>query len=144
MKELAKLNEKYYLLFNDLSDAAPALPERQYDLVAKILQQQYLEELDICLTENMLDVGVRNFELKFKAKNYLPRRAFLRWNKMAKALLRDYKVAFKEFLDNWKQEKKDQHEQTDKQIEADLPKEDISSLPVPTERDVVEVKEESK
>ena len=69
--ELAKLNKKYYYLFNDLFDASPALPERHYNTVAKVLEQQYLEELDICLTEIALSVGVKNFELKFRAKNYL-------------------------------------------------------------------------
>lgn len=106
---LRELNAEYYSLFNDLFDAAPALPERHYTTVAKVLEQQYLEDLDIYLTERAISVGVENFGLKFRAKNYLPRRVFLCWNKMAKALLNDYRAEFKEFLDKWAISKKDQH-----------------------------------
>lgn len=110
---LSELNQKYYYLFNDLDDASPALPERQFDIMAKVLQQQYLEELDTCLTEQSLVVGVENFELKFRAKHYLPRRVWLRWNKMAKALLNDYKAEFEKFLQGLKASKKSQHEPKD-------------------------------
>ena len=110
---LSELNQKYYYLFNDLDDASPALPERQYDIMAKVLQQQYVEELDTCLTEQSLVVGVENFELKFRAKYYLPRRVWLRWNKMAKALLNDYKTEFEKFLTSMKVSKKSQHEPKD-------------------------------
>lgn len=133
---LEQLNQKYYYLFNDLFDASPALPERHYNTVAKILEQQYLEELDICLTENILEVGVKNFELKFRARNYLPRRAWLRWNKMAKALLSDYKADFKVFLDSWTNSRKKQHEPIQEVKADDPPKEDSTNLPVPDNKAV--------
>ncbi len=134
--DLNQLNQKYYYLFNDLFDASPALPERHYNTVAKILEQQYIEELDICLTENILEVGVKNFELKFRAKNYLPRRVWLRWNKMAKALLSDYKADFKLFLDSWTNSRKRQHEPIQEVKADDPPKEDLTNLPVPDNKAV--------
>lgn len=139
--DLAKLNVKYYHLFNDLFDASPALPERHYTTVAKVLEQQYLEELDICLTEIALTVGVKNFELKFRAKNYLPRRVWLRWNKMAKALLSDYKAEFKEFLDNWTINKKSQHVAIENvQDDEQLKEVEITALTVAKENTVIAAK----
>lgn len=139
--ELGKLNEKYYYLFNDLFDASPALPERHYNIVAKVLEQQYLEELDICLTETALAVGVKNFELRFHAKNYLPRRVWLRWNKMAKALLSDYRAEFKKFLDNWTSKKKTEHKPI-QDVKVDEPhQEESTALTVAPPKDVAAAKE---
>lgn len=139
---LKELNEEYYLLFNDLDEASPSLPEKQYDIMAKVLQQRYLEDLDICLTERMLLVGNENFELKFKARYYLPRRVWLRWNKMAKALLSDYKAAFEEFLTNLKSGKKKQHEPTENVQEVEPPKvPETTALTVAKENAVAAAKE---
>ncbi|MDE7454737.1 MAG: hypothetical protein K2M64_02790, partial [Clostridia bacterium] len=62
--------------------------------MAKTLLQRYMEDLDVCLTEHVLDVGRSNFELKFRAAMYVPRRRFLRYNKIAKKLLKQYKAEF--------------------------------------------------
>ena len=137
---LAELNEKYYYLFNDLFDASPALPERHYNTVARVLEQQYLEELDICLLETALDVGEKNFELKFRAKNYLPKRVWLRWNKMAKVLLKDFRTEFKTFLDNWEISKQNQHKPT--VVPSDeLPTKESTDLPVAPFKEVEVTKE---
>ena len=120
---LKELNAEYYELFNDLDDASPSLPEEMYDIVAKVIKHRYLEDLDINQTEHMLLVGEQNFELKFKARYYLPRRVWLRWNKMAKALLSDYKAAFEEFLTELKNNKKNQHVPIENVQEDELPKE---------------------
>lgn len=139
---LSELNEKYYLMFNDLDEASPALPEKQYDIMAKVLQQRYLEELDTCLRERMLLVGAQNFELKFKARYYLPRRVWLRWNKMAKALLSDYKAAFEEFLVNLKNNKKSQHEPIQNAEAGEISQElEITALTLPKENAIATTKE---
>ncbi len=91
---LEQLNVKYYDLFEKLNKARRFLTGRQFDIMAKILQQQYLEELDVCLTERILEVGVANFELKFKSRVYVPRRGFFGYNKIAKRLLKQYKAKF--------------------------------------------------
>ena len=139
---LKELNTEYYELFNDLDDASPSLPEEMYDIVAKVLKQRYLEDLDICQTEHMLLVGEQNFELKFKARYYLPRRVWLRWNKMAKALLSDYKAAFDEFLADLKNRKKTQHDPIESIQEYEPPKApETTALTVAKENAVATAKE---
>ena len=91
---IEKLHDKYFRLFGDLYYNRALLTEKQYAVMAKILQQQYLEELDVSLTERILEVGITNFELKFKSRMYVPRRGFFGYNRIAKRLLKKYKAEF--------------------------------------------------
>ena len=91
---LSDLNAKYYGLYGDLFSNRNLLTEKQYDVMAKTLLQQYLEELDISLTERILEVGIKNFELHFRSRVYVPRRGFFGYNRIAKRLLKQYKAQF--------------------------------------------------
>ena len=118
---LEQLNVKYYDLFEQLNKARRFLTDRQFDIMAKVLQQQYLEELDVCLTERILEVGVANFELKFKSRVYVPRRGFFGYNRIAKRLLKQYKA---KFLTELKKLELDVKEEKDarKEIEGEIKK----------------------
>ena len=93
---LKELNDKYFALYGDLYQARGLLTERQYKLSAEALLMSYKEELDVLFAERALAVGRERFELKFKVRNWLPRRVFLFWNnKIAKKLLKTYMADFK-------------------------------------------------
>lgn len=117
---IEKLHDKYFGLFGDLYYNRALLPEKQYAAMVKVLQQQYLDELDISLTERILEIGETNFELKFKSRVYVPRRGFFGYNKIAKRLLKKYKA---EFLTELKKleldvkEEKDLHKEIDEEIQ---------------------------
>lgn len=116
---LEQLNVKYYDLFEQLNKARRFLTDKQFDIMAKILQQQYLEELDICLIERILKVGVATFELKFKSRVYVPRRGFFGYNKIAKRLLKQYKAKFLTELKKLEldvKEEKDARKEIDEEI----------------------------
>lgn len=116
---IESLHDKYFGLFGDLFANRGLLTEKQYDAMAKVLYQQYLEELDITLTEHLLEVALDNFKLKFRSKVYVPRRGFFGYNKIAKCLLKQYKA---EFLTELKRleldvkEEKDLHKEIDEEI----------------------------
>ncbi|MCM1533399.1 MAG: hypothetical protein NC099_01980 [Corallococcus sp.] len=114
--QLDRLNGKYYGLFEELCKARRFLTDKQFDVMAKVLQQQYMEELDITLTERILEVGISNFELKFRSKVYIPRRGFFGYNKIAKRLLKQYKA---EFLTELKKLELDVKEEKDFHMELD-------------------------
>ena len=116
---LEQLNVKYYDLFEQLNKARRFLTDRQSDVMAKVLQQQYLEELDVCLIERILEVGVANFELKFKSRVYVPRRGFFGYNRIAKRLLKQYKAKFLTELKKLEldvKEEKDARKEIDEEI----------------------------
>ena len=92
--QLAELNRKYYALYNELYSAQRFLTEKQFELMAKTLQMQYFDELDVSVTERLLEVGRSTFELKFKSRMYVPRRGFFGYNRIAKRLLKQYKAEF--------------------------------------------------
>lgn len=143
--DIEKLHKRYYYLFNDLDEAKPSLTEPMYEAMAKVLQKFYFEDLDITMDERMLEVGVKEFELKFRTRNYVPRRFLLRWNKMAKALLADYKAEFNSFLESLKQSSECQHEEKDScsdLTETTAITEDSSQLPAVAEPTTEVVKKE--
>lgn len=116
---IESLNDKYFGLFGDLYYNRALLTENQYAAMAKVLQQQYLEELDISLTERILEVGEKNFELKFKSRVYVPRRGFFGYNKIAKHLLKQYKAKFLTDLKKLEldvQKEKNVHEKMDGEL----------------------------
>ena len=99
MSQLSELNQKYFILFSDLDEGSPFLSQEAYKLMSKTLLQQYEKELNCFLDNQVLDTAVHDFERKFKLRMYIPRRGFFwRWNKVAKALLTQYKQAFIEQL----------------------------------------------
>ncbi|MCX4287002.1 MAG: hypothetical protein OSJ68_06900, partial [Clostridia bacterium] len=120
------LNDKYFASYGDLFSNRSVLTEKQYDVMTKALLQQYLEELDVSVTERILEVGRDTFELKFKSKMYVPRRGFFGYNKIAKRLLKQYKAEFLtalQALENaTKEEKEVRKELAEKQTEP--PKEE--------------------
>ena len=115
------LNDKYFASYGDLFSNRSVLTEKQYDVMTKALLQQYLEELDVSVTERILEVGRDTFELKFKSKMYVPRRGFFGYNKIAKRLLKQYKAEFLtalQALENaTKEEKEVRKELAEKQTE---------------------------
>lgn len=135
---LSDLNAKYYGLYGDLFSNRNLLTEKQYDVMAKTLLQQYLEELDICFTERILEVGIKNFELHFRSRVYVPRRGFFGYNRIAKRLLKQYKAQFLTELKKLELDVKDEKE-VQKELDAQLhPPADTekTNLPVPVTTDV--------
>ena len=127
---LKELNNKYFELYGDLYQARGLLTERQYKLSADALLTSYKEELDVLFAKRALLVGRERFELKFKVRNWLPRRVFLFWhNKIAKKLLKIYMVDFKAELNRLEEEAKPPSATPSSQ---DTP----STLPIPQSRDV--------
>lgn len=118
---LNMLNTTYYGLFEELFSARRFLTDKQFETMAKVLQQQYLEELDIALTERMLEVGSSNFMLKIKSRLYVPRRGFFGYNKIAKRLIKQIKA---EFLTELKRLELDIKDEKDlhKELDAELNK----------------------
>ena len=116
---LEDLNVEYFRLFGELYYNRALLTEKQYAVMAKALQQQYLEDLDVSLTERILEVGVANFELKFKSRVYVPRRGFFGYNRIAKRLLKQYKAKFLTELKKLEldvKEEKDARKEIDEEI----------------------------
>ena len=127
---LKELNDKYFALYGDLYQARGLLTERQYKLSAEALLMSYKEELDVLFAERALAVGRERFELKFKVRNWLPRRVFLFWNnKIAKKLLKTYMADFKAEL---KRLEEKAMPPTTTASSSDTPQ----TLPVPQSRDV--------
>lgn len=127
---LKELNDKYFALYGDLYQARGLLTERQYKLSAEALLMSYKEELDVLFAERALAVGRERFELKFKVRNWLPRRVFLFWNnKIAKKLLKTYMADFKAEL---KRLEEKAMPPTTPASSSDTPQ----TLPVPQSRDV--------
>lgn len=90
-----ELNNKYFELYSDLYAAQPVLPAKQFEAMSKALSAEYGKELEVVVGQKALEAGRSVFELRFKLKNYLPRRRlFFWWNKTAKALLNRYKAEF--------------------------------------------------
>lgn len=132
------LNDKYFSLYGDLYSNRSLLTEKQYDVIAKTLLQQYIEELDICLTERILEVGIKNFELHFRSRVYVPRRGFFGYNKIAKRLLKQYKAQFLTELKKLEldvKEEKDAHKELDAQLHPPVDTK-TTDLPVPVTTDV--------
>lgn len=139
MRDIKTLNEKYFVLFSDLKEALEWIPEKQYEFMAKVLYQQYAEELDICLTERELEVGLDNFKLKFRSRMYVPRRSFFGYNKIARRLLKQFKAeyltALKQLELNVKEEK-DVRKEIDDEIKKP-PESNSTALTIANNKDVV-------
>ena len=52
------LNDKYFASYGVLFSNRSVLTEKQYDVMTKALLQQYLEELDVSVTERLLEVEI--------------------------------------------------------------------------------------
>ena len=89
-----ELNTKYFEYYGDLFEAKPLLPEIQYEASKMSLYNDFCREAEIVVGERELEIGQYVFELRFKLRNYLPRRRFLRWNKFAKKMLKRLKAEF--------------------------------------------------
>lgn len=137
------LNDKYFALYGELFYNRALLTEKQYDVITKALLQQYLEELDVCVTERLLEVGQDTFELKFKSRMYVPRRGFFGYNKIAKRLLKQYKAEFLtalQTLENATKEEKDARKELAE--EKNKPRqEESTALTVASPKDVAAAKE---
>lgn len=140
---IENLNDKYFSLYGDLFSNRSLLTEKQYDVMAKTLLQQYLEELDISLTERILEVGIKNFELHFRSRVYVPRRGFFGYNRIAKRLLKQYKAQFLTELKKLELDVKDEKE-VHKELNAQLHPPagtEKTNLPVPVTTDVAPTEE---
>lgn len=93
--QINELNDKYYVLYGELYEAKAVLPVKQYETMCKALYEQYCRELEVVVGKINLETGRDVFELRFKLRNYIPRRRwFFRWNKIAKVLLKKFKAEF--------------------------------------------------
>lgn len=119
--QLENLNGKYYVFFEQLAKARRFLTDKQFETMARVLQQQYLEELDVCLMERTLEVGINNFELYFKSRVYVPRRGLFGYNRIAKRLLKQYKAKFLTELKRLELDVKEEKE-TRKEIDEEIKK----------------------
>lgn len=88
---LEQLNNKYYTLFSDLYTNRAKLPPKQYDLMAKALNEAYSGELMLVFDKIELDTATETYLLKLKIANETPKRGFFwRWNKYAKEIRKNY------------------------------------------------------
>ena len=92
------LNDHYFSLFSDLDACRAVLPEKQYRVMSDALMEAYKRDLEVVVGQKQLDTARDVFELRFRLKNYVPRRSFLFWNKAAKAIRRDCMRAFRKYL----------------------------------------------
>lgn len=96
---LEQLNNKYYTLFSDLYSNRAKLPPKQYDIMAKALNQAYTDELVRVFDQIELDTANENYLLKLKIGNETPKRGFFwRWNRYAKELRKNYFASFENTL----------------------------------------------
>lgn len=103
MDELKELNNKYFELFSDLRLALEWLPDKEYDKMAKVLDEQYRAELDMTLKKQMLETGIDNYELNYRVATEVPKDRrilgiFPRRNRTAKALRKIYAAQYANFL----------------------------------------------
>ncbi len=90
---LQDLNRQYYELYGELYQARALLPEKQYKLTAEALLQAYSDDLELCMLRSEIATGRERFELRFRSKNWLPRRRFVFFNNaMAKRLLKTFEA----------------------------------------------------
>lgn len=137
------LNDKYFALYGALFSNRGLLTGKQYDVISKALLQQYLEELDVSVTERLLEVGRDTFELKFKSRMYVPRRGFFGYNRIAKRLLKQYKAEFLtslQALENAIKEEKDARKELAEEENKSC-QEESTALTIVSPKDVAVAKE---
>lgn len=100
---LQELHRQYFEYYSDLYEAKMLLPHRQYEVMVKAIYNDYCNELDIVVGEKQLEVGRFMYELKFKLRNYLPKRMLLISNKVAKVMTKQLKAAFLKELEAMQQ-----------------------------------------
>lgn len=135
---LREINNKYYDLYGDLNSARAFLPPKQLEETASVLLKQYREEVANFLDMQFVETALSKFELKFRVKMYAPRRLFLRWNKVAKKLLKQYTADFELYLAQLEKDAAEAHAET-----ADV-KEQTSLVAVSTNVAMSEVKDDVK
>lgn len=92
---LRDLNNQYFELYGDLYQARALLSDKQYKLTSDALLSAYKDDLEVCIEEKALAVGRERYELKFKVRNWLPRKKFLFFNnRIARTLLKRYLADF--------------------------------------------------
>ena len=127
---LQELNNTYFELYGDLYEARSLLSDKQYKITSEALLESYKDDLEVCLQQKALAVGRERFELRFKVRNWLPRRVFLFWNnKVAKQLLKTYVADFEAEL-------KRLEENAIPPITPASSSDTAQTLPVPQSRDV--------
>ena len=99
-----QLNDKYFGIYGELYKARAYLPERQYDSMCRILQQEYSREVELIVNDNVLETAGLSFEQRYLLANYIPRRRFLFYNKLARVLFKKYSKDFKLMLEELKKE----------------------------------------
>ncbi len=93
--KLRELNNEYFELYGDLYQARALLSDKQYKLTSEALLTSYKEDLEVCVQEKALAVGKERYELRYKVRNWLPRKRFLFFNnRIAKTLLKKYLADF--------------------------------------------------
>lgn len=103
--KLRELNNEYFELYGDLYQARALLSEKQYKMTSEALLAAYKEDLEVCVQEKALAVGKERFELRYKVRNWLPRRRFVVfWNRMARKLLKKYLAEFQAELERLEKE----------------------------------------
>lgn len=96
------INKKYFELFSELYQSHTFLPQKVYEQMCTVLHREYMREIELAVNDNVIDAAVYAFEQKYKLKRYVPKRLFLRWNKVAKVLLTNYEVEFLAMLEDLK------------------------------------------
>lgn len=128
------LNNHYFELFSDLDSCREVLPEKQYKEMADALMASYKRELEVIVGQKELETARDVFELRYRLKNYVPRRNFLFWNKVAKAIRKECLREFEKYLADLRSPNGD----SDESDETEIPEE--SDLPVPVESQLPNIK----
>lgn len=96
---LQELNREYFELYGELYQARGLLSEKQYKLTSDVLLQSYKDDIERCVLKRELETGRERFELRYRVRNWLPRKVlFFWWNATAKRLLKRYVAELKQEL----------------------------------------------
>lgn len=98
---LFELHHKYYALYDDLKKAQDSanMSTEQYKAMAANIKRDYDQDVKDYQDEQLIAMGMKRFELKFKVRMYLPRRwLFFWWNPVAKKFLKQLKAEFMSYL----------------------------------------------
>lgn len=96
--ELREFLATYYELFSELEVNKAQFCEEFYEVARKLLLKQFDFATDTFLQEQELALAEQRFRLRFDVANYTPRRHLLRWNRKAKALLKQYRAELERHL----------------------------------------------
>lgn len=91
-----ELNNKYYIYFSELFNSRAVLPAKQYQEMAKVLEDAYRREVTFLIQDKLLENARRVYEQKLRLKRYIPRKLFP--NKISRLIRKQVEREFQAFV----------------------------------------------